>query len=71
VGFANYYRRFIYDFSILITLLTELTKKDILFKWGAEAQRAFEKFKIIFVTAPILAQFDSKKETLIEVDFLK
>jgi hypothetical protein len=32
VGFANYYRRFIYDFSVLITLLIELTKKDILFK---------------------------------------
>jgi hypothetical protein len=37
VGFANYYRRFIDGFSVLITLLTELTKKGIPFKWGVEA----------------------------------
>jgi hypothetical protein len=37
VGFANYYRRFIDGFSILVTPLTELTKKGTPFKWGVEA----------------------------------
>ena len=68
VGFANYYRRFIDGFSALVTPLTELTKKGTPFKWGVEAQRAFEKLKVMFVTAPILAQFDPEKETLLEAD---
>jgi hypothetical protein len=32
MGFANYYRRFINGFFILVIPLTELTKKGILFK---------------------------------------
>ncbi len=68
VGFANYYRRFIHGFSTLVTPLTELTKKGTPFKWGVEAQRAFEKLKVMFVTAPILAQFDPEKETILEAD---
>lgn len=68
VGFANYYRRFIYNFSVLVAPLTELTKKGTPFKWGPEAQRAFEKLKVMFVTAPILAQFDPEKETILEAD---
>jgi hypothetical protein len=68
VGFANYYRRFIDGFSTLVIPLTELTKKGTPFKWGTEAQRAFEKLKVMFVTAPILAQFDPERETLVEAD---
>jgi hypothetical protein len=68
VGFANYYRRFIHGFSTLIAPLTELTRKSALFKWGPEAQRAFEKLKAMFVTAPILAQFDPERETVVEAD---
>src|SRR5271163_2167307 len=68
VGFANYYRRFIDGFSTLVAPLTKLTKKGTPFKWGVEAQRAFEKLKVMFVTAPILAQFDPEKETLLEAD---
>jgi hypothetical protein len=68
VGFANYYRGFIHGFTILVTPLTELTKKGTPFKWGLEAQKAFEKLKAMFITAPILAQFDPEKETLLEAD---
>jgi hypothetical protein len=46
----------------------ELTNKGTPFKWGPEAQGAFEKLKAMFVAAPILAQFDPEKETVVEVD---
>jgi hypothetical protein len=68
IGFANYYRGFIHSFTVLVTPLTELTKKGVPFKWGPEAQKAFEKLKAMFVTAPILAQFDAERETLLEAD---
>jgi hypothetical protein len=45
LGFANFYRRFIKDFSKITIPLTRLTQKDILWKWDDEAQGAFEALK--------------------------
>jgi hypothetical protein len=33
LGFANFYRRFIREYSGLATLLTNLTKKEVKFHW--------------------------------------
>lgn len=68
LGFANFYRRFIKDFSDLVRPLTELTRKDRKFSWNLEAEEAFCTLKDIFVSAPALAQFDFDKETRIETD---
>ena len=68
LGFANFYRRFIKDFSDLVRPLTELTRKDRKFSWDPEAEKAFCTLKDIFVSAPALAQFDFDKETRIETD---
>jgi hypothetical protein len=68
LGFANFYRRFIKDFSDLVRPLTELTHKDRRFVWSPEANTAFERLKAIFVSAPALAQFDFDRETRIETD---
>jgi hypothetical protein len=45
LGFANFYRRFIWDFSKIMTPLTKLTRKDIPWEWGNAAQSAFEQLK--------------------------
>jgi hypothetical protein len=42
LGFANFYRRCIQDFSKIMTPLTKLTRKDIHWEWGNAAQLAFE-----------------------------
>ena len=36
LGFANFYRRFIYGYSKLVAPLTNLTRKDVKFVWTAE-----------------------------------
>jgi Reverse transcriptase (RNA-dependent DNA polymerase) len=41
LGLANYYRRFIKDFSRLAAPLSELTKKLVPFEWGVGATRKF------------------------------
>jgi len=41
LGFANFYRRFIQDYSRVARPLTELTKKDREWSWNAEADAAF------------------------------
>lgn len=67
LGFANFYRRFIRDFSGIAAPLTRLTG-DVSFNWGEEEQAAFEKLKRIFVTEPILATFHSERDTILECD---
>ena len=68
LGFANFYRRFIKEYSNIIEPLTSLTHKDKKFEWNPEAQRVFEKLKQRFTESPILAFFDQEKEVVIETD---
>ena len=68
LGFANFYRRFIKDFSKLTIPLTNLARKDNHFRWTEEANKAFEYLKKIFIPAPVLVQFDSERETILETD---
>jgi hypothetical protein len=68
LGFANFYRQFIKDYSKIAAPLTELTKKDKVFEWSAEAEEAFQELKICFSTEPILVIFDPKKPSMVETD---
>ena len=43
LGFANFYRRFIYVYSDIVRPLTELTRKGKKWSWDPEHQTAFER----------------------------
>ena len=68
LGFANFYRKFIKNFSQLVMPLTNLIKKDAKFDWSEATNEAFSKLKQIFVSAPILIQFDNTRETVLETN---
>lgn len=83
VGFMNYYRRFIAQFSKIALPLTKLTQKGPNAAKGGHAQRkeesqaldigaegkaAFEKMKDAFLGVPILAHFERNRPTKVEVD---
>jgi hypothetical protein len=68
LGFANFYRRFIRDFSKVALPMYALTKKNVEFRWNPEAEASFQKLKHAFITAPILLQFDADRETVVETD---
>ena len=68
LGFANFYRRFIKDFSRLAAPLSHLTKKNVPFEWSSAAQGAFEALKECFATAPVLRIFDPEREGMLETD---
>jgi len=68
LGFTNFYRCFIRDYSRIARPLTELTKKTEKWTWNNEADTAFRELKHRFTSAPILAHFDAKKPVIIETD---
>ena len=76
LGFANFYRQFILDFSKLSQLLVDATKKshhvtksdNKKVKYEPVEQtnarkKAFKDLKRAFTTAPVLAHYDSSLET--------
>ena len=67
LGFANFYRIFIKDYSKIAAPLTRLTCKDKL-EWSTEADQAFEILKMAFTSAPILTHLDFQKPFFLESD---
>ena len=68
LGFANFYRRFIANYSEIVVPMNRLTRKDTPFEWGSECQKAFEDLKQAFTTAPVLTHFDPANPIVIETD---
>jgi hypothetical protein len=54
LGFCNFYRRFIHDYSKIAHPLFQLTKKDMPFTWTTDTQAAFDTLIHAFTTAPVL-----------------
>ena len=68
LGFANFYRRFIRNYSSVAAPLTALTSSKCSFEWGREAEKAFSTLKSRFTTAPILTTPDPAAQFVLEVD---
>ncbi|KAL0160101.1 hypothetical protein M9458_043826, partial [Cirrhinus mrigala] len=69
LGFVNFYRRFIKNFSLLATPLTSMLKgsKKTL-QWNSNAREAFQRLKQAFTSASVLQHPDPNKPFVIEVD---
>ena len=59
-GLAQFYRRFVKDFSSLAAPLTDLLKATP-FEWTAPAERAFQQIKLIVTSASVLRLPDFDK----------
>ncbi|KAM4055221.1 retrovirus polyprotein [Hirsutella rhossiliensis] len=68
LGFANFYRRFIRDFSKITRPLNDLLKKSTIWSWEVEHQTAFDRLKAAFSVAPVLALYDYNRKTVLETD---
>jgi hypothetical protein len=68
MGFANFYRKFIREYSGVLILLTDLIKKDKTFAWTENEEIAFKKLKRRFSEAPILAIFDPEEHIVLKID---
>src|SRR5690606_23295740 len=68
LGFANFYRRFIKDYSRICRPLFDLLKKDSEFSWTPEHQQVFDQLKEAFCSAPILRHFNPELTAILETD---
>lgn len=68
IGFANYYREFVPNFSETARPLTALTKKGVPFIWTNQCEEAFRRLKTLLICAPVLAQWDPDRKTVVETD---
>ncbi|EKD03262.1 retrotransposon nucleocapsid protein [Trichosporon asahii var. asahii CBS 8904] len=68
LGFINFYRRFIHQFSMVARPLHELTRKEVPFEWTPARAAAFDELKTRITSAPILRHFNPDHETMVETD---
>jgi transposase InsO family protein len=68
LGFTNFYRRFIRDFSQHARPLFDLTRNDVKWRWTSEEQSAFDSLKSAVTSTPILASPDNSRPFRIEAD---
>ncbi|KAK3541973.1 hypothetical protein QTP86_009237 [Hemibagrus guttatus] len=69
LGFANFYRQFIRNYSSITNPLTSLLRgKPKRLQWSKQAWTAFAQFKKSFITEPILRHPDSSCPFIVEVD---
>ena len=54
LGFTNFFRRFIKDYSIIARLLEELVGKYARFTWETGQEKAFRELREALLTAPVL-----------------
>ena len=68
LGFANFYRRFISDYSDIVVPLTQLTHKGTPWNFTNAARKSFEALKSAFTTAPILTHWLPNKPLIVETN---
>ena len=68
LGAANYYRKFVKNFSELAEPLTELLRQDRQFVWSEPQQQAFEQLRKALTSPPTLSHFDDSLPTMVTCD---
>ncbi|KAH9266874.1 hypothetical protein BASA84_000939 [Batrachochytrium salamandrivorans] len=68
LGFTNFYRALVHDYSNMTCHMTKLFKKDTLFIWGPEQQTSFENLKTAFANSTLLLHPDDSRPFILETD---
>jgi hypothetical protein len=59
IGFAQFFRQFIYRFSAIALPLTKLCGSTVTFEWSPAAENAFRELREKLCSAPVLHIFDT------------
>lgn len=70
VAFANYYRKFIPNFSQITAPLNNLLRKNISYEWTSNCEQAFNTLKQALINPPVLQypDFSHENEFILQTD---
>ena len=68
LGFANFYRHFIFNYSDIVIPLTRLTRKNTLWNFDDDCRIAFNTLKQAFTSTPILTYWVLDAQLVVETD---
>jgi len=68
LGFANFYRRFIFNYSDIVIPLTHLTRKNSPWNFDDDCRISFNTLKQAFTSAPILTYWVPDAQLVMETD---
>jgi hypothetical protein len=68
LGFGNYYKAFIADYSRIARPLHDLTKEKVTWRWTDKEQDAFDTLKRMFTSYPVLRNPDPSKRFILDTD---
>jgi len=68
LGFANFYRRFIFNYLDIVIPLTCLTWKDIPWKFDSSCQNTFNSLTKVFISTLILTHWIPNAQLIMETD---
>jgi hypothetical protein len=68
LGFCNFYRAFIPNFSTIARPLNDLTKKNQQWQWGSDEQSVFQSLKDACTSNLVLRTPDWTKQFILETD---
>ena len=71
IGFCNFYRMFIANFSQIAHPLHLLTKKDTEYVWSKAQEEAFKELKTCLTSSPVLRLPDLSKPFVVQTDASK
>ena len=68
IGMVNYLSKFSACLSELVESIRELSKEKVPFNWEPEHQESFKLVKKEIATAPVLAYYNPRKTTILQID---
>jgi len=68
LGFANFYRCFIFNYSNIVILLTHLTRKNTSWNFDDKYRMVFNTLKQAFISAPILMHWVLDIQLVVETN---
>lgn len=71
LGLTAYFRKFVYNYSLIARPLTNLLKKDAVFIFGEEERAAVQILKNELVKKPLLQIYNPEAETVVHTDASK
>ncbi|GBG64458.1 hypothetical protein CBR_g44342 [Chara braunii] len=68
LGLANYYRKFVRNFSTIAAPLRRLLRKETIWKWGKDCTSAMKKLKQALIEYPVLKVADPSLPFVVTTD---